>query len=278
MDDVSCQSLKKRRPLLSTSNGRLVEQHYRVDPDHKLLPGVPKHDNDWARDSHDFFNLVMLIPIVVLNMMNWNWDILLDRSSKKTIPEAWTGEWFDVFWKLTAVYFIADLIWVCLIPNCVKSPSTIVKHHIVTLIYIYVPYHSAEYQWCMGACMSVEINTWFLIARRVFNKQGFPPWKIDLPPFISIRVKLISILFYVSWISIRCVLYPYMLVIYAELYEERTQRVGTKWNIMLVPFPLQAVFCVLNFSWTYNLMRSKIRYWRRKERESSVGGNVSDGL
>jgi hypothetical protein len=40
----------------------LVEEHYRVDPvDKRLLPGLPVSDEDWARDLHDFFNLVALV-------------------------------------------------------------------------------------------------------------------------------------------------------------------------------------------------------------------------
>lgn len=40
----------------------LVEDHYRVDPvDKRLLPGLPVSDEDWARDMHDFFNLVALV-------------------------------------------------------------------------------------------------------------------------------------------------------------------------------------------------------------------------
>jgi len=40
----------------------LVEDHYRVDPvDKRLLPGLPVNDEDWARDMHDFFNLVALV-------------------------------------------------------------------------------------------------------------------------------------------------------------------------------------------------------------------------
>jgi hypothetical protein len=39
-----------------------VEDHYRVDPvDKRLLPGLPVSDEDWARDLHDFFNLVALV-------------------------------------------------------------------------------------------------------------------------------------------------------------------------------------------------------------------------
>lgn len=157
----------------------LVEDHYRVDPvDKRLLPGLPVNDEDWARDMHDFFNLVALVsscfvsvmpyrlvsyllsrlvakvPVVVLNFMNWNWvsplvflkispfyaatvfnsdhtqpllkqDILLDPNSKKNIQNAWSGDWFSLFFAVVIGYFLADLIWVISIPKCVKSPVSI---------------------------------------------------------------------------------------------------------------------------------------------------------
>jgi hypothetical protein len=174
-----------------------------------VLPGVPRYEANWARDSHDFFNLVVLVPITALNVMNWNWDILLEqfvgihrgrrnshRGSLMVLQDAWTGDWFDVFFAATVLYFLVDLLWILLVPASVKSPATIIQHHIATLLYISIPYIRPECRWCMGACMIVELNTWFLIARRVFNKQGFPPWTIDLGSFLSIRVKVISVAFY----------------------------------------------------------------------------------
>jgi hypothetical protein len=49
-------------------------------------------------------------------------DILLDQSSKKSIQEAWVGDWFSLFYAVVIGYFVADLIWVVLVPKCVKSP------------------------------------------------------------------------------------------------------------------------------------------------------------
>ena len=68
---------------------------------------------------------------------------------------------------------MADLIWVMLAPTCVKSPGVIIQHHAATLLYLIIPYRFPEETgWLMGACLCVEVNTWLLIARRVFNKQG----------------------------------------------------------------------------------------------------------
>lgn len=247
------------------------EHHFRVDPKQKVvLPGVPKHEDDWYRDSHDFFNLIVLIPLIALNVMNWNWDRILDFQNKLTFAEAWTGEWFDVFFVSTVTYFVVDLLWILVLPRCVKSPSTIVQHHIATLLYLMVPYVSPEIRWCMGACMSVEINTWFLIARRVFNKAGFPPWVIDLS-FVSIRVKIISVCFFVTWIGIRCILYPSMMGFIVDRWWTTSAREGTYINFDLISPVLHTTFCVLNFKWTYDLLMSKIRYYKRSAMYKKMG-------
>jgi hypothetical protein len=275
---ASLQKFRNRRSRSAPPAPRtpMMEQHYCVDSKRKeVLPGIPIHEDDWARDSHDFFNLIVLIPIVALNVMNWNWEKMMNLKKKETMADAWTGEWFDIFFMCTISYFLADLLWVLIIPKCVKSPTTIVQHHVVTMLYIFIPYFRPDLRWCMGACMSVEVNTWFLIARRVFNKQGFPPWIIDLS-FVSIRVKLISIGFYITWIGIRCILYPIMMVYLVQRWWKVSQESGNYFNIELVNPVMHSSFCILNFKWTYDLLMSKIRYYKRrashmKEYEVSKG-------
>jgi TLC domain len=275
--------LRHRNNSNSQNHHRLLEDHYRVDRVKNnprtlvVLPGVPAHEDDWARDSHDFFNLVVLVPVVVLNVMNWNWEKLMYGTGAKqafSIQRAWTGEWFYWFFAVTLLYFLTDLVWIVSVPTCVKSPATIIQHHVATMLYILIPYFQPDYQWCMGACMIVEVNTWFLIARRVFNKQGFPPWILNLS-IVSIRVKLISIFFYLTWILIRCCLYPYLLVEFTNAWLEHSQRVGTKWNVILLSVPLHAAFCLLNLRWTHDLLMSKIRYWRRVSGTGGKGGTAS---
>jgi TLC domain len=252
-----------------------------------VLPGVPSYEADWARDTHDYFNLIILVPVTVLNIMNWNWDILLSALSSSvyiqshrnqstnflsfledvvyTVQSAWTGDWFDVFFFVTAAYFIFDLLWIVILPICVKSPSVIIQHHVAVLIYILIPYLHPNVRYCMGACMTVEINTWFLIARRVFNKQGFPPWTlIELNSWLSIRVKVISIFFYLTWICIRCLLYPILLIPFYQHWYAYTKVSGTPFNILLPSIPLHGAFCLLNLKWSYELLMSKLRYFRRQ--------------
>ncbi len=51
------------RSLGSNKQRRLlVEDYFRIEKKTKiLLPGVPSQDEDWSRDIHDFFNLIVLV-------------------------------------------------------------------------------------------------------------------------------------------------------------------------------------------------------------------------
>jgi len=218
------------------------------------------------------------VPIVALNVLNWNWDELYYQPhSKDGIPfiDCWTGDYFNVFFYTTVAYFIIDLLFVTFIPKAVKSPATIIQHHIASLIYLAIPYKVETFRFLFGVCMSVEINTWFLIARRVFNKQGFPPWTIDLPYLFSIKVKLISIFFYITWISIRCLLYPYVSVVFYRMAKVRVLTEEEK-VALSIGVCLHVVFCALNCRWTIDLVNSKIRQWKSKGKSNT--GMVESGL
>ena len=235
------------------------------------------------------------MPVCVLNGLCWNFDLLLD--SKSTVQEAWIDDYFPLFFAVTVGYFLADLLWVSLEPSCVKSPAVIVQHHIVTLIYLSLPYQHEDTHWLMGACMSVEVNTWLLIARRVFNKQGLRPWVINLG-FSSIRIKFISVMFYITWVVIRCYVYPAILSILIGLWSEKTQTRGI-YNYVLLAIALHSVcefpiypckgfhhllsrlhssssfpvVCLLNFKWTFDLLRGKykaIRYGKSAKIEKGL--------
>lgn len=253
---------------------RLVEQHFKIDKENMaLLPGVPAHDDDLARDLHDFFNLIVLVPIVVLNVLNWDWDKLFYVRNVTEIPfvHAWTGEYFHAFFWTTVAYFFIDLAWVCAIPKCVKSPSTIIQHHLAVFVYLILPYFLPKVRFLMGVLMSVELNTWFLIARRVFNKQGLPSWKLDIPYFMSVRVKLISVFFYISWISIRCVMYPYVLYVLAFPLLAHKNYADVKHAVSCAVL-IQAVFCFLNAKWSLQLLNSKIRQWKKNGETKVASG------
>lgn len=108
----------------------------------------------------------------------------------------------------------------------------------------------------------------------------FPPWIVGFS-WLSIRVKVISVFFYLTWISIRCILYPSLLFVFWDEWNILSRRTGSFINILLPSVPLHACFCLLNLKWTYELIMSKIRYLRRRKQlgaDAAIDSSVSKGL
>ncbi|CAE8699333.1 unnamed protein product, partial [Polarella glacialis] len=166
---------------------------------------------------------------------------------------------FIVFWWTTLAYFIADIIFVVVFPHCVRSPTVILQHHVATLGYICIPKARPEYGWLMGACMMVEVNTWFLIARRYFNQRGEIMFNTGVSLMTSLRLLIVSTCFYISWFVIRLIVYPGLLVTVLKEWQKESQRVGTWVNLLAVTPVMQCIFIFLNVKWTIDLARSKMK-------------------
>lgn len=62
--------------------------------------------------------------MVLLTVVNYDWQKVVNELSPES---AWTGDYFFAYWSATMLYFIVDLIWVAVVPICVKSPNVIIK-------------------------------------------------------------------------------------------------------------------------------------------------------
>ena len=111
-------------------------------------------------------------------------------------------------------------------------------------------------RWCLGALLSVEINTWFLILRRILykrrkeNKRSFP-----------ILNQAVSVSFYVSWIIIRVFLYLAMLAYFLMLTHGAIVETGRYWHGPMICIPVHFFLCVLNLKWTFDLFAPIVREW-----------------
>lgn len=119
------------------------------------------------------------------------------------------------------------------------------KHHFVAIAYLSGPLAWPEYRWFMGACLSVEVNTWFLILRRVLYKR-----KESIHPFIT---EVVSLLFYVTWIAIRVFLYPMIMYIFVQMAYDRIMETGVLFHWPMIFIPVHFFLCILNLKWTYDL-------------------------
>jgi hypothetical protein len=259
-----CQKVAQRYAERNIRKAKsLIEDHFRIDEAFRML-GPLRHDPNLPRDAHDVFNLLALLPVIWANFKNWHCGLCLPSRQSPNIlntdlPDLWHGEAFQLFWWITFFYFMADILFVAFFPTCVKSPHVILYHHAATIGYICIPKMRPEYGWLMGACMIVEVNTWFLIARRTLNRLGDKPFTQGVPLKKSCRLVLVSSCFYVTWFTIRLLFYPYLLFVIIGEWLKYSWRVESYLNIIALTPVMQAVLIYLNVKWTIDLLRSKLK-------------------
>lgn len=89
----------------------------------------------------------------------------------------------------------------------------------------------------------VEINTWFLILRRVLYKRQSSP----------LSQSIVSAGFYSSWILIRVFLYPAIMVTFCVMARQRVIETGRLFHWPMIFIPVHCFLCILNLKWTYDL-------------------------
>lgn len=116
----------------------------------------------------------------------------------------------------------------------------------------------------MGACLSVEINTWFLIMRRVVYKRK-----------IRLLSEAVSASFYLSWIAIRIYVYPAIMYTFVQLAIEAVRETNQLWHWPMIFMPVHFVLCLLNLKWSYDLFMPIFKSWVAKD---AAAPTVSSGL
>jgi len=193
-------------------------------------------DTVWNK-RHDIFNLSILPIFCILNInyLFWNPTIFY---------------WYLQFWFFN-YYVIIDIIWLILIPNTVPYSRVILIHHGIVLFGWNIPLLATPtflntiygnvlpYARWTALAGVVEINTVFLTAKRI--------WKNN---------KIIEILFFLSWISIRNFFYPYLFVsflrnvYYYECWENGYFQIKLDYSLLLISSVLLLIG--LNFKWSYD--------------------------
>ena len=112
-----------------------------------------------------------------------------------------------------------------------------------------------EYRWFTAALISAEINTWFLIARRLALKLKKDHNIVDI----------ISACFYLTWIVIRMFIFPAVLCIFLYLAYERITETQSFLHPELLFLPLQFLLVGLNVKWSVDLFGPHIKRWMGKQ-------------
>ncbi len=142
-------------------------------------------DEYWYK-QHDLFNLIVLPFILFVNI---RYLVLEDGHLLK--PYCYWDQ-FVVFF----LYILIDTIWLIYKPRSVPSPKVIIAHHSICLIGWSLPaFYSRLYAEWISYGVLVELNTWFLIARRNYKS-----------------ISLFSYAFYITWIVLRLFMFPFHLI------------------------------------------------------------------
>lgn len=204
-----------------------------------------------AAQYHDAMNMLCLPALCVLNALNWSFDIdawwQLEPSRYESWASLWVGGWFTVFFTATVGYVVLDALFVLAFPSSVKAAGTIVAHHIAVLVGLLVPYwRPATHGYALGLCMSVEFQTSILITRRLLIGATFPG-------AAALRA-VVRVVFYMSWLSIRCMLYPWLaIVVFPPDYLADVEKHGTYFTVLLIEPILCLGLTLLNAQWSYEL-------------------------
>jgi len=218
-----------------------------------------------AKDKHDIFNLIALPIVVGFLIRKFKWNLFyVGVTQCNRVPASFIDdEYLHAFCAFLG-YLILDLIWVITDPVCVKSPGTIIKHHIFCIIYVWAPMKLWAFGGFMGPIVSVEINTIFLILRRVLYRRNTLNNRIVIPPIVTI---ITDFLFYSTWIGIRLIVFNLILVTYFSCCIEIVKETGTLFNVEFGFIAIHLFLCVLNGIWSYRLFHPIIK------RAMTKGGN-----
>jgi hypothetical protein len=190
---------------------------------------------------HDRFNLVALTLIVMVDIM---YLIPATEWSKFGTDQLGESDRFysDLLLLTFTAYLIIDLIWVILIPKCVaSSPTAIIVHHVACLVMLGIPWTLPQFSWHMAANLLVEANTLCLTIRRNVTIG-------------SIVHRVSDGLFYLTWVVLRLIFFPAMVVFFYYEYHRYSSTVGSFVNIMVLAPLLEAFITAMSVKWTLDMV------------------------
>lgn len=171
---------------------------------------------------HDVFNLASLPFIIALTFAAllstpWNYPLAIAMTS----------------------YIIADGIWIALQPGAVGSPSTLIGHHVVTVLLLACPLSYAPLLRMVSWMTVVEVNTLLLILKRWLRSS-----------------KLLDFGFNLTWLLTRVLWFP-IVAVYVNCFVR-------DWGLGWLAVARRVVTCscvtslaLLQLVWTRNALLPK---------------------
>lgn len=196
--------------------------------------------------AHDRFNIVCLTLVTLVDLIYLRQTTDLELIGSETIGNN-DRHLSGILIAGFGCYLAVDVIWVLLIPKCVmSSPENIVAHHLLSLVGLFLSLTIPQFSWHTALILLVETNTLFLTIRR--NAQ-----KDSVVHFIT------NVLFYVTWVVLRLIFFPVMVVFLCQEYARYSASVGTYVNVVLLAPILQGALTAMSYMWTYEMLVKLLR-------------------
>jgi hypothetical protein len=116
-----------------------------------------------------------------------------------------------------------------------------IVHHLATFLIVLIPANLTQFSWHMGIALLVEFNTLFLMLKRNINKD-------------SVFGLVFELMFYLSWIVLRLIMYPIFTVFIYYEYLRYSALVKSNINVMAGGFVLILFLTGLGFKWTVDML------------------------
>jgi hypothetical protein len=210
----------------------------------------------WTHDVFNLISLAVMIPLILHYLYLYSWQTLVpewgmsgEQQSEGVVDEQKLEleEKFYIFFVFFVTYLIIDTIVIYLYPFCVvSSPKSLIFHHFLLLPLCVVPFYHKRYHWHMILGLTTEINTFFIVLRR--QLQLYPK---------SLVYQICNIMFYVTWIVLKLLLFPFLSYLFLKEYVIYSSEVANYVNLTMIAPVLMVSLTGLSYKWTYDML-SKI--------------------
>jgi hypothetical protein len=184
-----------------------------------LLSAIRHLQQSSSSRLHDIFNLVSIGAINLLNFANLHYQ-----------------QGFMPLFLSTMLYTVADILFITVWPESVKSPTSIVVHHLITAAYMFVPLLLPQHRWFFSWALLVEANTWTQIARRTLPIPG------------------LNTLFYATWVGLRLVMYPILSAVVWREWWRSAATLAQRDTVLLLSGCMQTFLTGMNYYWSAQLL------------------------
>ena len=166
---------------------------------------------------HNIFNIVYIG--IIAAMSTYSWFLNLE------------GEKLYLLSVTCLLYYFVDTAFIAIRPDSVNSPKTILLHHILSFSLALGAYMAPDYRSLCVQYILIDVNTWFLVVRQTLKER-----------YLAIEVP-----FYTTWVLIRLVHYPYLMLKVAVRFPE-----SFVWKGMTV---ITLFLNMMNLKWSIALFR-----------------------